>query len=170
MSLHVVMGVSGCGKSSVARMLAEATGGEFLDADNFHTPGNREKMADGISLEDTDRQEWLSQLNRELRSRASDPRPAFLACSALRRDYREHLAESLPQLGFIYLHGSQECIRKRMEERQDHFMPTALLKSQFETLEEPTEEEALTVSIENPLPVIISTILAHLQAPSQKNR
>ena len=127
-------------------------------------------MADGIHLEDTDRREWLSQLNRELISRASDPQPTFLACSALRRDHREHLAESLPQLGFIYLHGSQECIRRRMENRRDHFMPTALLESQFETLEEPSEEEALTVSIENPLPFIVSSILARLQTPAQENR
>lgn len=163
MNLFVVMGVSGSGKSSVARMLAEATGGTFLDADDFHTPENKSKMASGIKLNDTDRWNWLERLNLELRKHAADPYPHFLACSALRKTYREHLAMGLEELKFIYLQGSQDCIHRRMEERKGHFMPTGLLDSQFQTLEEPTSEEALIISVENPLLEIITRVLLELQ-------
>ena len=159
MSLYVVMGVSGCGKSSVARMLAEATGGIFLDADDFHTAENKLKMHSCIHLDDTDRWNWLGDLNKELRTRELDERPTFLACSALRATYRDHLSSGLPRLRFIYLQGSEECIRRRMEARKGHFMPPELLKNQFETLEEPSSGEAVVVSVENQLTDIVKTIL-----------
>lgn len=162
MSLHVVMGVSGCGKSSVARMLAEAGGGDFLDADDFHPPANRAKMAAGIPLQDEDRWGWLDQLNAELASRSDSSRPTFLACSALRRVYRERLSSGLPGLRFIYLKGSRECIGERLAARTGHFMPAALLESQFATLEEPHEGEALIVPIDQPLDEVVRTALASL--------
>jgi len=162
MSLYVVMGVSGCGKSSVAKILAEATGGVFLDADDFHTEENKRKMNACVHLNDQDRWNWLKELNAELRRREADERPTFLACSALRARYREQLSSGLSRLDFIYLKGSQACIRQRMESRKNHFMPSELLTSQFETLEEPLTGEALVVSVEKSLPDIISTIMDHM--------
>ena len=160
MSLHVVMGVSGCGKSSVAARLAAAKGGDFLDADDFHPSANKAKMAAGIPLQDEDRAGWLDTLNVELKSRAVNGRDTFLACSALKQIYRDRLSAGLPSLGFIYLKGSREAIRSRLERRTDHFMPSTLLESQFSTLEEPTG--ALTVSIEQSLEHVVEEILKRI--------
>ena len=160
MSLHVVMGVSGCGKSSVAARLAAAKGGDFLDADDFHPPANKAKMAAGIPLQDEDRAGWLDTLNAELKSRAANASDTFLACSALKQIYRDRLSAGLPSLGFIYLKGSREAIRSRLEQRTDHFMPSTLLESQFSILEEPTG--ALTVSIEQSLEHVVEEILKRI--------
>jgi len=160
MSLFIVMGVSGCGKSSVARKLAEATQGECLDADDFHPPANKAKMASGIPLEDADRWGWLDALNAELKSRHNSPKNTFLACSALKQTYRDRLASGLHDLRFLYLQGSQECIGRRLAERADHFMPPSLLESQFATLEEPSD--AVTVSIEKPLEAVVGEILSKI--------
>jgi gluconokinase len=155
-SLFVVMGVSGCGKSSVAELLAQETGGVFLDADDFHPPANREKMAAGIPLCDDDRWGWLEILNHELKTHDGSGKPLFLACSALRQVYRDRLSEGLPHLRFIYLKGSAELIRSRMASRENHFMPTSLLDSQFATLEEP--RQAIIADISLPLPELIAII------------
>jgi len=152
----VVMGVSGCGKSTVAEMLAQETGGSFLDADDFHPPANREKMAAGIPLCDEDRWGWLEILNRELKTRDGSGKPLFLACSALRQVYRDRLSEGCPHLRFIYLKGSAELIRSRMASRENHFMPTSLLDSQFATLEEP--QDAMIADIGLSLPLLIKSI------------
>jgi gluconokinase len=159
MSQYVVMGVSGCGKSSVASLLAGRFGGVFLDADDFHPPENKAKMSAGIPLQDEDRKGWLLTLNHELKRRVDDQKSLFLACSALRQIYRDQLSEGLPELRFIYLKGSKELILERLQQRQNHFMPPSLIESQFATLEEP--QDALTVSIKEPLPKIIDQ-LAHL--------
>ena len=164
MSIFIVMGVSGCGKSSVARQLAQATSGEFLDADDFHPMTNRDKMAAGIPLQDDDRWGWLGLLNEALKHREHSPHHTFLACSALRQIYRDRLSKNLEKLTFIYLRGSKECILKRLEERTDHFMPPALLESQFSTLEEPSD--GLIISIEQPLSEVVAEILKRLQARS----
>lgn len=158
LDFFVVMGVSGCGKSSVARLLAERTGGLFLDADDFHPESNRAKMSAGIPLTDEDRWGWLDTLNGELQRLRG--KTVFLACSALRAVYRERLSAGLPGLRFIYLKGSREEIQARLTGRKNHFMPASLLDSQFAFLEEP--QEALTVSISDPLPVIIENILGRL--------
>ena len=160
MGPFVVMGVSGCGKSSVAEKLANATGGSFLDADDFHPPANKAKMASGIPLTDEDRWSWLDTLNEELRKRSEDGLPAFLACSALRKVYRERLATGLPGLRYVYLKGSKELIRSRMQSRSGHFMPPALLDSQFAALEEPTEAEAAIIPIDPPVEEIVAVILS----------
>jgi len=162
MGLYVVMGVSGCGKSSVAFRLSEARGGDFLDADDFHPPANKAKMAAGIPLTDEDRWGWLDLLNEELKHRADSGHDTFLACSALRQVYRDRLATCLPTLRFIYLQGSREAIRSRLEQRTDHFMPPTLLESQFSTLEEPMD--ALTVSIEQPLAQVAEDILKRISS------
>ena len=157
---YVVMGVSGCGKSSVARLLASRTDGIFLDADDFHPPANKTKMAAAIPLTDEDRWPWLDTLNRELRRGRESDQPLFLACSALRQAHRERLAAGLPQLGFIYLKGSRELIRGRLQSRQSHFMPAVLLDSQFAALEEP--DDALIAPVDLPLPAIVEAILSRL--------
>ena len=136
MSAYVVMGVSGCGKSTVALALAEKTGGTYLDADDFHPPANKQKMAAGIPLTDEDRWGWLDALNQELQHRRAER--TFLACSALKEVYRERLRTGVPDLVFIYLKGSREVIAQRLGARKGHFMPSTLLDSQFTTLEEPT--------------------------------
>lgn len=153
----VVMGVSGCGKSTVASVLAERTGGLFLDADDFHPPENKAKMSAGIPLTDEDRRGWLAALNQELKDAEE---PIFLACSALKQVYRDRLAEGLDDLRFIYLQGSKACIGERLAARLNHFMPTNLLESQFATLEEPTD--AITVNIEQSLHEIIEEILPQI--------
>jgi gluconokinase len=161
MSACVVMGVAGCGKTSVAALLAERTGGVFLDADDFHSVENKVRMAAGLPLSDEDRQPWLDRLNAALRLHAStDARPLFLACSALRERYRDRLAAGVLALRFIYLKGSKELIRARLEARRDHFMPPALLDSQFATLEEPTD--ALVADVALPLPELIDSLLPRL--------
>jgi gluconokinase len=166
MGPFVVMGVSGCGKSSVAEKLAKATGASFLDADDFHPPANKAKMASGIPLTDEDRWGWLDTLNEELRKRADDTAPTFLACSALRRVYRERLATGLPGLRYLYLKGSKELIRSRMQSRYGHFMPAALLDSQFACLEEPTEAEAAIIPIDPPVEEIVAVILCSITPDS----
>jgi gluconokinase len=153
------MGVSGCGKSSVAASLAKETGGEFLDGDDFHPAANKSMMASGIPLTDEERQGWLNTLNTELRQRSAASAPVFLACSALRRIHRQHLAEGFPNLRFFYLKGSMELIRTRMASRTGHFMPPSLLESQFATLEEPGEAEAERISIDRPIDEIVREIL-----------
>lgn len=152
MSAYVVMGVSGCGKSTVARALAEKTGGRYIDADDFHPPTNKEKMAAGIPLTDDDRRGWLDALNQELR--ANQTNTTFLACSALKQIYRERLRANVPDLHFIYLKGSKEVIDRRLAARTGHFMPSTLLDSQFATLEEPTD--AIVVEIDQPLETLIA--------------
>jgi gluconokinase len=157
MKEFVVLGVSGCGKSTVARALAERFGGEYLDADNFHPTANKAKMAAGIALTDEDRWPWLDALNGELRGRTGTDGWLFLACSALRDAYRERLRRGLPQLRFIYLRGTTELIGDRLEKRFGHFMPPELLESQFTTLEEPAD--AITVEIDKTPVEIVEEIV-----------
>jgi len=160
----IVMGVSGCGKSSVASMLASRTGGIFLDADDFHPPENTAKMAAGIALTDEDRWPWLDVLNRELGELANSNRSVFLACSALRQVYRDRLSAGHGSLRFIYLKGSKELICERMQSRENHFMPPALLDSQFATLEEP--EGAIVADIKDSIPVLIEKLFTRIRALS----
>jgi gluconokinase len=145
-ALFVVMGVSGSGKSTVGRLLAEATGGEFLDGDDFHTPEHKAKMHSGVPLTDEDRAPWLDRLNAELRARSGAGKPVFLACSALKQSHRDRLAAGLPWLRFVYMKGSFEVLSARLAARKGHFMPATLLRSQLETLEEP--RDAIVLEIE----------------------
>jgi gluconokinase len=160
MAIYVVMGVSGSGKTTVARMLAKRTGGVYLDADDFHSRANKEKMAAGIPLTDEDRWGWLDALNMKLKSHANSLQWVFLACSALRQVYRDRLAQDIDDLRFIYLKGSKESMRRRLEARKNHFMPVTLLDSQFATLEEPVN--AIVADTSEPIEVIVQDILATL--------
>ena len=139
------MGVSGSGKTTIAQMLARATGAAFLDADDFHTPEKKAQMHAGIPLTDEDRRPWLDLLNARLRAAASTGQPLFLACSALRQSYRDRLAAGLPHWRVIYLKGTSEVLRARLVARKNHFMSPSLLQSQLDTLEEP--EDAITLDI-----------------------
>ena len=130
----------------MARRLASATGGGWLDADDFHSAENKARMAAGLPLTDVDRRPWLDRLNRELRDASGKDKPLFLACSALKQTYRDRLVDGLPRARFIYLKGSPDLIRSRLDRRTDHFMPAVLLESQFADLEEPTDAIVLDIS------------------------
>lgn len=129
----VVMGVSGCGKTTIGQLLADRLGYPFLDADEFHTQANVAKMAAGTPLTDDDRRPWLELLNGKLRAREN----AVLACSALKDSYRTILSRGLADCHFVHLRGSVELIHSRLADRKHRYMPASLLDSQFATLEAP---------------------------------
>jgi len=134
--IFYVMGVSGCGKTTLGQLLSRQLGIPFFDGDDFHPPENIQKMAGGTPLEDADRQGWLLRLNELARNHKDTG--AVIACSALKEAYRKVLARGLEnQVRWIYLHGSYEELQNRITQRQGHFMPAGLLGSQFETLEPP---------------------------------
>ncbi len=136
------MGVSGAGKSTIGQALAQHLGWKFLDADDYHPQANIAKMAAGIALEDADRWPWLDAINAVLRRE----RQAVLACSALKHTYRERLTRGLAAFRLVYLHGSPELIRKRLEQRRHRFMSAALLDSQLAVLEPPAQAIAIDVA------------------------
>ena len=151
----VVMGVSGCGKSTVAQLIAQQIKAYFKDGDELHPAANIDKMAAGIPLTDEDRQPWLEQVAVYARDKAKTQGVCVIACSALKRQYRSTLNKA-GHVVYIYLHGSHDLIASRMHRRTGHFMPEALLDSQFATLEDPqAEPHVLTVSIE-PAPDIVA--------------
>jgi len=157
----IVMGVSGCGKSSVGQALAQYLGWDFYDADNFHPPENLAKMTNGIPLTDSDRVPWLASLRELISSSLKADSPGVLACSALKERYRQQLMDGNKGVQIVYLKGSYDLIWSRMERRADHYMKPHMLKSQFESLEEPTN--ALTINISMPLDEIVQEILRHTQ-------
>ncbi|MDO5077006.1 gluconokinase [Corynebacterium sp.] len=128
----VVMGVSGCGKTSVGRLLAPLLELEYRDGDDMHPRTNIEKMAAGIPLTDEDRWPWLRDIGTWL---AAQPEGAVVGCSALRRSYRDLIRSLCPGVAFIHLHGDFDLLLERMNAREGHFMPASLLQSQFDTLE-----------------------------------
>lgn len=135
-SVHVVvMGVSGSGKSTIAAELAGRLNYRFADADDFHPESNVQKMAAGTPLTDEDRWPWLRSLAEWMADAASRGESTVLACSALKRAYRDTLRECSYELSFLHLHGPAEVIQRRMRARQDHFMPARLLDTQLATLE-----------------------------------
>jgi len=157
----IAMGVSGCGKSSVGKSLARSLGWGFYDADDFHPPANIAKMASGTPLDDSDRAPWLASLNELISSSLKADRPGVLACSALKKRYRQQLTDGNDGVQVVYLKGSYDLIWSRMEKRTDHYMKPHMLKSQFETLEEPTN--ALTMDISMSLDDIVQEILKHME-------
>jgi gluconokinase len=168
MRLVVCMGVSGVGKSSVGRALAERLGGFFVDADDFHPASNRQKMAQGIPLEDADRWGWLDALNQEVKRIAAHAGPdqrVFLACSALKQSYRERLCRGLAAdaVTFVFLRAPFAIIRDRLEKRTGHFMPATLLASQFAALEEPPPDRTLVVDACLPLAELVEQVARALR-------
>ncbi len=159
--LFVVMGVAGCGKSTIGEALARALGGCFLDGDAYHPPANIEKMSRGEPLSDSDRWPWLQRFAREMAAR---PGLVVGGCSALRRRYRDHItAEAGEPVTFVHLTGSRDLIAGRMAARAGHFMPLSLLDSQFATLEVPgPEENAVSVDISGSTEEVVAAICGRL--------
>ena len=162
----VVMGVSGCGKSSVGARLAQALGVEFVEGDGLHPPHNLALMAAGIALTDADRAGWLASIGQRLGRAQSAGQGLVVACSALKRHYRDGLRAVCPGLRFIYLHGPAALLRQRMAARAGHYMPLSLLDSQLATLEPPgADEAALILDIGPGTDEVVAAALAELQAP-----
>lgn len=136
----VVMGVSGCGKTSIATVLCKHIHARMIEGDAFHPEQNIRKMEAGIPLTDADRQGWLETLGRELKRAAQDGGIVVLTCSALKRRYRDTLRAALPGLGFVFLRLSPEEAGRRVAHRPGHFMPASLIDSQFRDLDPPTGE------------------------------
>jgi gluconokinase len=159
----VVMGVSGCGKSTVGRLLADSLGWPFVEGDDNHPPENIARMSAGIPLTDDDRRGWLDTLAGRIRAARATATPIVLSCSALKRRYRDRLRTDSPALAFVYLHGTPDTLRARMAARTGHFMPTGLLDSQFAALEPPAPDEAaVTVDVTLPPAEIARQALAAL--------
>ena len=154
----IVMGVSGCGKSSVGQSLARSLGWYFYDADDFHSPENIAKMASGIPLDDSERAPWLASLHDMILSNLKADKPGVLACSALKERYRQQLIDGNDDVQIVYLKGSYDLIWSRMQKRTAHYMKPHMLKSQFETLEEPTN--ALTIDISISVDDIVQKIIS----------
>jgi carbohydrate kinase (thermoresistant glucokinase family) len=159
----VLMGVSGCGKSTVGVELSRRLGWPFRDADSFHPPANIAKMSQGIPLTDADRWPWLDAIAQWIDGRLALGEPGIVSCSALKRAYRRRIVGDRARVGLVYLQGEIGMIAARMAGRTGHFMPTSLLASQFEALEEPhPEERPVIVSIAEPPARIAATIVAEL--------
>jgi gluconokinase len=159
----VVMGVAGCGKSTVAATLARRLGWEFAEADTFHSTANIEKMRSGIALTDEDRWPWLDAIAAWIETERARGQPCIVACSALKRRYRERLASGHDDVRFVYLQGDYETVAARLAGRSGHYMPLSLLRSQFEALEEPgVDEKALVLSIECPVEALVDEAAASL--------
>lgn len=158
----IVMGVSGSGKSTIGALLAERLGWPFADADGFHPPENVAKMASGQPLTDADRWPWLDAIAAHIDAARKAGQPVVVACSALRRAYRDRLRAGHGDLLFLHLSGAPEVIAARQAARQGHFMPPSLMASQFATLEDTVAEpDAVTVSVKaSPHEVVNAAMVA----------
>lgn len=156
----IVMGVSGCGKTTVGAALATALDMRFVDGDTLHPPANIQKMSQGDALTDADRWPWLDAVGDAIKGR-----PKVIACSALKHAYRDRIrVRAGGPVHFVYLHGTRDLLKARMQARAGHFMPAHLLDSQLDTLETPTDEiDAITVSIDASVNVIVAHARAKLR-------
>ena len=157
----IFMGVSGCGKTTIGKMTAAFFGVHFYEGDDYHPPENIKKMAAGLPLTDEDRAGWLDVLAQLMRHKLDQGQSGVLSCSALKKKYRDGLRADKDRIHFIYLKGSQELIRSRIEERTGHYMPAELLKSQFEALEEPCH--ALTIDVAQSPDEILARVVTYLE-------
>jgi carbohydrate kinase (thermoresistant glucokinase family) len=158
------MGVSGSGKTTIGKALAARLGWRFEDGDKFHPPGNVAKMSAGQPLTDEDRWPWLHAIADEIDRTCNAGGHMVIACSALRRVYRDILVHGRNDIRIVYLSGTQALIASRLGRRKGHFMPPGLLASQFATLEVPTaDEHAVTVSIDASVDKIVDDILRQLE-------
>ncbi len=159
--LYVVMGVSGCGKSTIAEALAAKTGGSYLDGDTFHPPHNIALMRAGTPLSDADRWPWLEIVGAQLAQKRGQ---VFCACSALKRAYRAYITRTAGEpVCFLHLQGSRQIIEERMQARTGHFMPPSLLDSQFAALEVPQNDElAINIDISGRESDIVEQLVAKI--------
>lgn len=165
-SVLVVMGVSGSGKTTIAALLAGSLHWELVDGDDFHPASNVAKMHGGTPLTDEDRAPWLASIATWIDATRAAGAHGVVACSALRKRYRDVLAGGRPDVRIVYLKGSRALIGERQAARKNHFMPASLIDSQFATLEEPgPEENPITVSVEpEPMEVVRAVVAAVRQA------
>lgn len=165
MSLRlVIMGVAGCGKSTVGAALSEQLHIPYRDGDDLHSTEAVEKMRAGIPLTDHDRWPWLDRIAAALRNEA----PLLIGCSALRRVYRDRIrAGAGGEVTFVHLAGDRDLIASRMAARSGHYMPLSLLDSQFATLERPGPDEAIEVTIDQPMNAIVGEVLSNLGGSPQ---
>ncbi len=160
----VMMGVSGSGKTTIAQGVAAQVGWDVVEGDRFHPLANIAKMSSGIPLDDADRLPWLRAIATVIDQHLEAGKSAVVACSALKRAYRDILIGSRKNVPLVYLQGSRELIGERVAARKDHFMPPALLDSQFATLEEPgADEHPIVVSVLPTPPVIVEAVTAALR-------
>jgi gluconokinase len=163
----VVFGVSGAGKTTVGELLARELGWRFLEADDFHPPENIEKMRSGRPLNDEDRWPWLERLREQIKRSLATGENAVLACSALKRAYRDRLQVN-EKVKFVFLRGDYEVVEKQLRSRHGHFMDPGLLQSQFDDLEEPQrDEDVITIELGPAPPAIVKEIEAKLHLASR---
>lgn len=160
--IYILMGVSGSGKSAVASEVAHQLNAAFLDGDFLHPRCNINKMASGEPLNDEDRKPWLKALNDAAFAMQRTNKVSLIVCSALKKVYRDQLRDGNPNLSFIYMKGDFEVIENRLKARKGHFFKTQMLVTQFETLEEPKDEEkdVLVVDIDQPLDGVVASTIA----------
>jgi gluconokinase/6-phosphogluconolactonase len=166
----VIMGVSGSGKSTVGQALGQRLGWRFEDGDSFHPPANVAKMSAGHPLTDEDRWPWLQAIADEIARCRTKGEHIIIACSALKKAYRDILIGGRDDIRIVYLSGSQQLIGGRMDHREGHFMPPGLLASQFATLEPPdAAERPITVSVDAPVAAIVDGILQQLDGDQARD-
>jgi gluconokinase len=158
----ILMGVTGAGKTTIGKLLAQQLDWQFLDGDEFHPLANVEKMRQGIPLTDADRQPWLNALRQVIAEAIASRTNLVLACSALKREYRERLLIG-PEIKLVYLKGSRELITARLQDRHGHFATASILAGQFADLEEPSD--ALVINISGSPEEIVSAIRDGLRLP-----
>jgi gluconokinase len=158
----VVIGVSGAGKTTVGRALADLLEWPFVDADDLHPPANIAKMARNEPLTDADREPWLGAVRERIATADAENEPLVIACSALKRAYRKTLSDGLGAVRFVYLHVPRAQLDERLRHRAGHFAGPGLVASQLATLEEPSAEEALTLDATQPHDVLTQQIRAAL--------
>jgi carbohydrate kinase (thermoresistant glucokinase family) len=156
--IYIVMGVAGCGKSTVGKLLAENLGWRFIEGDEFHPPENVKKMGSGIPLNDDDRYGWLVALRNEIDAAKNSNASIVMACSALKEKYRVMLRKDSNDVKFVFLKGTFDTIQQRLEKRPGHFMKAGMLQSQFDALEEP--DDAIVCDVTLPPDVIVRLVLA----------
>jgi len=156
----LVIGVAGVGKTTVGRLLAERLGWAFLDADDLHPAANVEKMRSGVPLDDADRWPWLDAVGAWIDARLAEGRSSVIACSALKRAYRDRLREGRPGVRVVFLSGAEALVAKRLSDRKGHYWPASLLPTQFAALEPPApDEHPITVDVGPSPDVLVETIL-----------
>ncbi|WP_319434652.1 gluconokinase [Mycobacterium sp. RTGN5] len=162
----VVMGVSGSGKSTVGAALAQRLRVPFADADDFHPPANIAKMTDGHALDDDDRYPWLEAIGAWL---ADHRDGGVMSCSALKRKYRDQLGQHCADVRFLHLSGTEDVIARRQASRPGHFMPAALLTSQFDTLEPlDTDEHGISIDVDQSIDAIVDTYVTRVEGEGRR--